>query len=303
MNLEFDFDKIEVTEFGVELDDRDGQSCFIVQVDADAQSALLDIAEYTRQAMNELTNTPSKYDPSEKYASSEYVYLPLNDPLAKQVRELHKADNLPIDMGGVSDPTKVFCYFARMTDSNDQRLTALKRANQFKGVLKNRNRMMRVLSDALTLIKEPVFKLDNDFDLLIDASNVHILHPSGFEFIGQLREAVLAAVPRNIEALKQDLDFVDFAGIQEYAGEHPRAARHLASIRAQNETKDIDRAYLKKLCTDTGVEILESDEKITVQKGHVMGFLEVLDRRRYQIELVNGSPERFKAPSRQKIER
>jgi hypothetical protein len=33
-----------------------------------------------------------------------------------------------------------------------------------------------------------------------------------------------------------------------------------------------------------------------------MGFLEVLDRRRYELELVKGLPERFRATSRRKID-
>jgi hypothetical protein len=33
-----------------------------------------------------------------------------------------------------------------------------------------------------------------------------------------------------------------------------------------------------------------------------MDFLEVLDRRRYQLELVKGTPERFRASSRKKID-
>jgi hypothetical protein len=33
-----------------------------------------------------------------------------------------------------------------------------------------------------------------------------------------------------------------------------------------------------------------------------MGFLEVLDRRRYEINLVKNSPERYRAASRKKIE-
>lgn len=302
MKLEFDFCNVRIIEFGVGLDDCSSQSFCIVQVDGSTQSVLLDIAKYTMQAMLKMSETASRYDPSEKYASCEYVYLPIDDPFAKQMQVLHHANNLPLGMSALSEPTKVFCYFARMIDKDDQRLTALKRATQFKGALKNRNRIMRVVSDALKLIMEPVFRLDNDFDLLIDSSNVHILRPNGFEFIGQLQEAVLAAVPRNIEVLKQDLGFVDFAYIQDYACEHPRAARYLASIRAQKETKSIDRLALKKSCAINGVEIQESNGKMIIQKGNVMGFLEILDRRRYPIELVSGSPERFKASSRKKID-
>lgn len=59
---------------------------------------------------------------------------------------------------------------------------------------------------------------------------------------------------------------------------------------------------MKKLCKTTRVEVRIVNGKITVNDGHEMGFLEVLDRRRYELELVKGSPERFRAASRRKIE-
>jgi len=43
-------------------------------------------------------------------------------------------------------------------------------------------------------------------------------------------------------------------------------------------------------------------EGMKAAESSVMGFLEVLDRRRYRVELVKGSGERFKAGSRRKIE-
>jgi hypothetical protein len=188
-----------------------------------------------------------------------------------------------------------------MADSQGRHLTALRRATQFKGVLKSR--LFQLMTDALRLIEDHVFKLDNDFDLLVDGRYVHILRPSGFEFTGKLQEAMLAAVPRNVGVIQRDLPYVEFSSIQDYASKHPRAARYLASIRAQKETNSIDKDALKKLCRDTGVEIQEINGTITVQEGHIMGFLEVLDRRRYELELVRGSPERFKASSRRKINR
>jgi hypothetical protein len=300
VNLDFDFNGIRVTEFGVGRDDGSGQSFCCVAVDGDVQAALCEVTVVTWGAMRELSEDPPMYDPSEKYASSEYVHLPLDHDLAKRMRELHQAQNLPVDMTALSDPAKVFCYFARMADNQDRHLTALRRATQFKGIVKSR--LIRLVTDALKLIEDRVFKLDNDFDLLVDAKYVHILRPSGFEFAGKLQDAVLAAVPQNVMAIQRDLQFVEFGAIQDYASKHPRAARYLASIRAQKETSSIDKDALKKLCKDTGVETQEVNDKITVQEGHVMGFLEVLDRRRYELELVRGSPERFKATSRRKID-
>jgi len=301
MNLNFDIGNVTVTEFGVGRDDGDEQAFVAVPVDAGVQGALREMVQATWDAMQKDEDGPAKYEPSEKHGSTEYLYLPLNDELAASVRKLHEAESLNINAAALTEPTDVFCYFARLTDKSKRRLTALRRATQFKGVLKSRNRLIRMLDDTLTIIEDSVFKLDNDFDLLVDGTNVHILRPSGFEFAGKLQEAILAAVPENIKAIQKDLAFVEFGGIEAYAGKHPRAARYLASIRSQGQTKNIDKSLLKKLCKETGVEVTESKGKISITSGHEMGFLEVLDRRRYEVSLVRENPERYRAGSRRKI--
>lgn len=301
MNLEFDLANVEVTEFGVGREDDNGQRFVTVPVDSGVQQALREMAEATWNGMEAVDGAPAKYEPSEKHAATEYLYLPLNDDMAEAIRNLHATASLDIDRSALKEPGDVFCYFARFTDKKKCRLTALRRATQFKGVLKSKNRLIRMLDDTLKIIEDTVFRLDNDFDLLVDSANVHILRPSGFEFAGKLQHAILDAVPENIKAIRKDLTFVDFDGIEAYAAKHPRAARYLASIRGQAETKNIDKRLLKKTCKQTGVEVSESKGKVSVSAGHEMGFLEVLDRRRYELELVKGEPERFKAASRTKL--
>jgi len=41
---------------------------------------------------------------------------------------------------------------------------------------------------------------------------------------------------------------------------------------------------------------------LSLEEKHVMGFLEVLDRRRYEIELVAGMHEHYRAANRSKID-
>lgn len=301
MKLEFDLENVTVAEFGVGRDEGDGQAFVVVPVDTGVQTALREMAQATLAAVQNKKDDPKRYEPSEKYESIEYLYLPVNDQLANTLRVLHEAQNLPIDSNALAQPSDVFCYFARFTDKKGRRLTALRKAAQFKGILKSKGRLVRWVDDTLKIVQDDVFKLDSDFDLLIDAKNVHILRPSGFEFAGKLQQAILDAVPENIKAIQNDLPFVRFDGIERYAAKHPRAARYLASIKGQAETKNINKAALKKLCKRTGVEVSESNGKIAIAAGHEMGFLEVLDRRRYELELVNGQPERFKASSRTKL--
>jgi len=298
VNFIFDWQNVTITEFGVGRDDADPPFS-VLPVDPEVQTALRQMCAATWSAMQKLTTNPPHYEPSEKYASHEYVYLPFGDDLAERMRQLHNAANLPTDSSALEQASKIFCYFVRLTDGQGQRLTALRRAAQFKGILKSH--LIRFVTDSLKLIEDKVFKLDVDFDLLVDSQNVHILRPDAFGFASQLQQAILSAVPKNVAAIRHDLNFVEFSGIQEYASRHTRAARYLASIRSQHETKNVDKAALKKLCKSNNVEIKEANGKIHVEEDSVMDFLEVLDRRRYQLELVKGSPERFKAASRSRL--
>jgi len=157
-----------------------------------------------------------------------------------------------------------------------------------------------MLNDTLQIVDDTLFKLDRDFDLLIDANNVHILRPSGFEFAGKLQQAILDAVPNNVATIQAELPFVELNSIEKFAAKRPRAARYLASI-CEKQIKDIDKAALKNLCKSTGVDISESEDKVIITNGHEMAFLQVLDRRRYLVELVTGKPEKFVAGSRKPI--
>ena len=299
MRLRFHFDSVDLIEFGVGFDSDQKQLFVAVPVDADVQAALREMAILTWETMLQTDEEPEVYSPSEKHGSVEHLYLPLEQELAASIRLLHDADNLDMDAAALKASDGLFCYFARMTDAEGNRLTAVRRATHFKGVLKKR--LLRLDTDALKLIEDRVFKLDNDFDLLVDSKHVHILRPSGFEFTGRLQQAILAAVPENVAAIQTDLDFVDMGPIGEYAVSRPRAARYLASIQGQQNTTDINREALKQLCMRTGVDIRELDGKLCIDAGHEMGFLEVLDRRRYELVLVREQPERYRASSRRKI--
>ena len=300
MNLSFDLDSIRFIEFGVGRDHVGNQTFDAVPTNDSVQSILRDMVKATAKQLEQLSTDPRQYDPSEKFGSQEYLYLSIGDDLAETFRNLHEASQLEISVHALNDTNRIFSYFARFIDDTGQHLTALRRATQFKSL--GKSKLLGFLSDALTIVQGPLFKLDNDFDLLVDSELVHILRPSGFEFAGKLQQAILAAAPRNVEVLRDEIPFVDLDSIEEYASQHPRAARYLASIRSQGWAKDIDKGALVKLCELRGIEILASNGKITVSNQHTLRFLEVLDRRMLEVELVADQPEYFKATSRERID-
>ncbi len=297
--MDFDFDNVDIVEFGVGFDDDNGRTFVAVIVDTSVQEALIEMALATRDAL--LDMEPSGYNPAEKYSAKEHLTLPVESNLAIALRALHLAENLEIDMSALQDPSEIHLYFARFVDKRGKRLTAVRRANHFKGVL--RKPLLRLTSDALEVIKDRVFKLDSDFDLLIDDHYIHIMRPASFVYVAELREAVLNAVPENISALKTSLPYLSFDSIKEYAGRHPRAARLLASIRSSNEGKVINPDKLKSACKRMGIELHDIDGTIYVaNENQILDFLEVLDRRRYEVDLVDGEPEAYKAYSRRPVQ-
>jgi hypothetical protein len=298
MPAQFDVNAVDLVEFGVGLDERRGQRYVSVPIDTDIQAALREMVLATRDELK-AAGDATTYDPGEKYASQENLRLPLDSELASHIMKIHEAKNIPIEPKALSYPANVFCYFARMRDNRGRRLTAIRRATSFKGVLKSR--LLQFTTDALKMVPDKVFKLDSDFDLLIDATGVQILRSAGFEFVGALEGAVLGAVPKNIKTIRGNLPFIDFGPIESYARQHPRAARYLASIRTQQETKNVDKANLKNLCQRTGVKVTEVKGKLEVDENSIMDFLGVLDRRLYEVELIKGQPESFRAASRSRI--
>lgn len=95
MTLDFDLARVRSTEFGVGRDDGDGQTFSRIPINAHAQRALREMVDATSQGMQTYDGSPKKYEPSEKHAGIEHLFLPLEDELAAPIRHLHEAVNLP----------------------------------------------------------------------------------------------------------------------------------------------------------------------------------------------------------------
>ena len=301
MTIEFDYENVTLTEFGLGLDVQN-RGFSHVPVDEDVQAALLEMMQETQGAMENQTENPKGYQPSEKYAAIEYLILSLNDELVSDLKALHDAENIPENANAFDQMHECFAYFARFTDRLGNRITALRRSTQFKTLIKKRYKLVRCVDNTLKVLDDTVFKLDNDFDFLIQNDVIHILRPSGLEFAAQLQGAVMAAVPGNVAAIAEEIEFVEFDSISAYAQQHPRAARYIASIKSQSEAHNINKDKLTNYCQRTNVLVSAVEGQVLGEDAQVMGFLEILDRRRYEIDLVeDAEPEIYRAPARSRI--
>lgn len=298
MPIDFDLGSIQSTQFGLIWAD-ENEPINSLSVDASVQTVLQQMVMDTIERMESCVEEPSIYNPGDTHAANEYLTASINDELCTNLLRIHSATNIIHNNSAIDNVAEAYAYFAKFTDAHGCILTAIRRATQFKGLLTSR--LISFFSDSLQIVQDNMFKLDHDFDLLIDGHNVHIYRPSSFEFIGRLNSAITAAVSRNVTEIGQHLGFVNFSNIEQYALTHPRAARYIASIRSSNEMVNINQNNLRTLCRRTGVIIRRENGQLQVDDENVLAFLEVLDRRRYDIQLVQGQNEIFRAPSRKRV--
>ena len=300
-DLDFTLEQINSVEFGVGHRENGKPTFGCIPVDDRAQGHLrLSLAKTWQGMIRE--DDSKEFDPADQLAATAYLYLDLCNPMASLFRNLQNAENIPSDSTTLSNMDHAFCYFARFTDRDSKLLTALRRATQFKSLRKQSGNLFWQ-SDTLELelSPTPVFRLNAEFDLILDSKMVHILHPKGFVALGDIEGYMLSAVADNIDAITPHLDFVNLEPIEEYACDSIRAAAYIASIKAQQWAQGFNKATLMEFCWLNGIEVAERDQKIDVPRRHILDFLQILDRRRYEFNLAEGPPEYFKATNRQQI--
>lgn len=298
MNLN-DFQNVE---FGLAISIDGEDNFFRIPVDNTVKSSLIEMRdEFYRLFDN--GDEPDNFLPSEKYASTERLIANLNENYLNTIRELYNTDNIPVSNVELSEIAKdIVYYFAIFYTNNGNREVAIKRPSQFKGLLKKKNKLIRLVDDTLKVIPDEVFKLDQDFDFIIESDEkINILHPSGFIFISDMEEQILQSAVESTNQLAQRIPSVNFAAFTDFISQSKRAAKLVASIKSRTDLEHTSLEKLRNLCNTLRIEIHEEDGKIMPSKEHILDFLYVLDRRQYDIDITDLQPEIYVAASRKQI--
>ncbi len=295
--MNFDFAEIETASFGV-CTRQNGEIQFLdVSVTSDVRTAIGGMARKTMSAMQSVSESPTAYEASERYAGLQHLRVGLDDPIAAFFDDLQQVASF--EPGGNilrSEPRTVFCYFGKFVDSNGHNLIGIRRSSSFKGVLSQKPRMMSLVSDELRMVSDDLFRLDSDFDVLVDDEQVCILRVAGFEAIGGLQDAIKEAASANVQALGSALPFIDLSTVDPESF-NVTTARQLAAVR-QQQLSGITLNSLRDACDENGVPYSLTNGRLGFGEDGISEFLDVLDRRLYVDGLVPGSATRYKAGSR-----
>lgn len=297
---EFDFGTANRCNFCVALRS-DGAPTHFIPTDDQVKGKLGEMLQHTLAAINALPEPWQEFDISEDYGARRRIYAPLERDYMLQTKALYDGSHdqeLPDFHGLMKD---VDYYFSVFWDQGDRKIIGVKRAAQLKATLGAQGKLIRWLDDTLTVVDEPILRLDREFDALITATNAYILDPRHFEYVADIVNLVAGAAKQKVDDVSVRIPFIDFSRIATDISKHPRCARVVASIAARADLHLLDRDKLCALAERTKVKLKDVDGKLQPTRACEYGLLQLLDNRRYDVDLTTDSPLAFQATGRRAV--
>jgi hypothetical protein len=272
-----------------------------IPIDDTVRVSLVDMRNDFCTLYDGIEGDPEQFSPSEKYGTTEKLFASLTVPYLFSLNNLYHHHNAPVNSINLSDYlSSVEYYYSEFIHNNGAKTIGVKRPNQFKALLKKR--VIRLTNDTLRAVEDDIFKLDNDFDVLIHEDRVEILHPAGFIFISDLEGEILTGVIDSANQIGAIITWLDFQFIGQHIAQNNarRAAKLIASIKSRNDLHHTDQFKLTEKCAHLGIPLNDNGGGLlTTSPDRIVDLLEVLDRRSYEYDItVNNTVEIYVAASR-----
>lgn len=279
----------------------DGQQTVVrIPIDNSVRTTLYEMHENFYETYFGIEGDAELFQPSEKYASTEKLLVPLANENLNSLQEIYNQNDMPvanISIGEIAN--NISFYFAIFRHNNGSKQIAIKRPSQFKGLL--RKKLIQFIDDTLQVVPDNIFKLDNDFDFIIHEVNIDILHPTGFNFIANIDEEVLRSAADSTRQLSLRIQYINFNYLADFVGHSKTAAKLVASIKSRTDLERTCQIKLLEKCVRIGVNIREENGQILPDETDIVRFLEILDRRGYDFDITEDLPEIYVASSRRRV--
>jgi hypothetical protein len=290
-------EEITNIQFGVSLSN---QSEFrFVPVDVNVQGTLKEILISTQNRVNAGIVGLREYEPSEKYATRETLYISLLDEHLEYLQNLYANTSIPVNSQPIENYiSQIDFYFVFYTLRNNAKILGVKRSTQFKSLLKSR--MIRLIDDTLKNVEDTILKLDDEFDYYVYNDNVYINLPTGFQYTTQIEEFVQERAFEATNNLVVRVPFIKFTSLASFVKDSKTCAKLIASIKKRTDLEQIDRKKLIAFCKKLKIQIkINDDDSIEPEfEDKYQDFLMVLDRRLFEYNLISNIRELYEAPSR-----
>lgn len=297
---DIDIGSIASVNFGIAL--RSNGNLYFVPTDLGLKGTLEEMITFTVAALNAAQGDWQAYDISEDYGQRRRVYCNRDNEYMVAFSTLFDAGALD-DLTNLPDHVNdIEYYFAEITDNQNRRMVGVRKATQFKGTVKAKNRLARMIDDTLSIIEDTVFKLDNEFDVLITDANVYILNNAKTQQLADITSLVAATARGKIQVIEDTITFLDLSRVKEKIEKHPRVARYAASIAQNPLIANFQREKIETLAKQHGIVFKELETgKLQCRVKDEAKLMELLDARRYHLDLADNGGDPYRATGRQKV--
>lgn len=296
---EFDLANIQSVNFAVSL--RSNGNRYFVPTDGPIKAALKEVLSNTTAGFNQIDGDWQLHDVSEDYGEARRTYAPRNTDYLADLSSIFDAGALDDIANAHEHVPDIDFYFGVFHDDQNRKAIGIKKATQLKGTLGARNKLMRLADDTLQMIEDEVLRLDREFDAIMTDSHVFMLKVRSVEYLANIVERVAGAAAAKVQTIHDQLTFLDLSRIQEDIARHPKMARMAASISARNDLAQIRRDRVEEIAEHHGIVFKEVDGRLQCRRQDEAKLLEILDARRYHLDLTATGPIPYRATGRQRV--
>lgn len=296
---EFGFSDIRSVDLAVALRAREQR--YFVPTDGAIKEQLKRILQATKASFLQIEIDWERHDISEDYGDRRRVYAARDSDYLADLSGIYNVSHFP-DLSNVHEHIQdIEYYFAIFHDNKAQKVVGIKKATQLKTTLGARNRLVRLVDDTLQLIEDDVLRLDRKFDAIIADKVIFMLNVRSVEYLANIVEHVAGAAATKIQQIHDAVTFLDMSRIKGSIGEHPRMARMAASIASRSDLAQIKRERVVELADHHGLVLKKVDGRLRCRRQDEAKLLEILDARRYHLDLTATQPVPYRATARQRV--
>lgn len=298
ITAEFNSGDIRSADFHASL--KSGER-FFVPIDVGVRNALKTILRETIDAFEEIEGEWEVHDISEDYGERRRIYALRADPLFQTMSDIFDSGTLAELPDLQNHLPELHYYFARYVDHTGRVIVGVKKARNAKATLAAQNKLVRLVDNSLQLIEERVLRLDRYFDVLITADHVFVLEPRPMEQVAQLVQQVAASATAKVQAIHDAVTFLDLSRVREKIGRHPKLARIAHSVASNPNLALLQRSVIEELARAQGIRFKEVDGRLLCNVTDEAKLLEILDARRYHLDLTATGAVPYRATARQAV--
>ncbi len=274
---------------------------FFVPIDVGVRNALKAILRDTIDAFEGLEGDWEAHDISEDYGERRRIYALRADPLFQTLSDIFDSGALAELPDLQNHLAELDYYFAKFVDPDGRMIVGVKKARNAKATLGAQNKLVRLVDNSLQLIEERVLRLDRTFDVLLTADHVFILEPRPMEQVARLVEQVAASAKAKVQAIHDAVTFLDLSRVREKIGRHPKLARIAHSVASNPNLALMQRAVIEELARAQGIRFKDVNGRLLCNVTDEAKLLEILDARRYHLDLTATGAVPYRATARQAV--